>query len=184
MGLKDSTFFLIKGYPGLEHTAQFIKPLIPKSDIYVEVFAGMGRTVELDKHENIILNDMSDFAVKTLKDKFPTCTITQEDYLTVIKRHYKNPNVFLFIDPPWRKNIYKNNEKPEFTENSPINYYDNILFKLEFATCKWILCVDKDEHEIGKRVSKSKWVNKIIEHPNIKLYGRPIGVRLASNMWN
>ncbi len=182
--MKESTFYLVKGYPGLEHTAEFIKPLIPNSKIYVEVFAGMGRTVELDKHDKIILNDMSDFAVKTLKDKFPNCIVTQEDYMKVIKEHYKNPDVFLFLDPPWRKNIYKNNEKPVFTTNSPIEYYTNILNKLEFAECKWILCVDKDEHEIGKRVSKSKWTNKVIEHPTMKLYGRAIGVRMASNMWN
>ena len=181
--VKDSTFYQIKGYPGLEYTAEFIKPLIPKSDVYVEVFAGMGRTVEEDKHGKIILNDMSDYAVKTLKDKFPNAEITQRDYFDVIKEHYKNPNAFLFMDPPWRKNIYKNNEKPEFTEESPIDFYRKILFKMEFAECKWILCVDKAETEIGKRVSKSRWTNKVIEHPTMKLYGRPIGVRMCSNMW-
>ena len=182
--LKDSTFYLVKGYPGLEHTAEFIKPLIPKSKIYVEVFAGMGRTVEEDKHETIILNDKSDFAIEKLKDKFPNATITQDDFREVIKKYYKNPDAFLFMDPPWRKNIYKNNNGPEFTETSPIDYYKFILFKMEFAECKWILCVDKDEHEIGKRVSKSRWTNKVIEHPTMKLYNRPIGVRLASNMWS
>ena len=185
MGMKkDSTFYLIKGYPGLEHTAQFIKPLIPESDIYVEVFAGMGRTVEMEKHKKVILNDLSPFAIQTVKDKFPAAEVTEKDYSDVIKEHYQNPNVFLFIDPPWRKNIYKNNEKPVFTHDSPIKYYDKILFYLSDAKCKWILCIDKDEHEIGKRVSKSGWLNKVIEHPTMKLYGRPIGVRLASNMWS
>ncbi len=181
---KDSTHYLIKGYPGLEHTAAFIKPLIPESDIYIEVFAGLGRTVEMEKHKKVILNDLSPFAIKTLKDKFPLAEVTEKDYVDVIKEHYKNPNAFLFIDPPWRKNIYKNNEKPVFTVNSPITYYDKILFYLSDAKCKWILCIDKDEHEIGKRVSKSGWVNKVIEHPTMKLYGRPIGVRMASNMWS
>ena len=173
----------VEGYPGLEVMAEQIKPFIPESKIYVEVFAGMGRTVEIEKHNRIILNDLSDFAVKTLKNKFPTCTVTQEDYFKVIKEHYKNPNAFLFIDPPWRKNIYKNNENPEFTEDSPIDYYKHILFKLEFAECKWILCVDKDEHEIGKRVSKSRFENKVLVHPTRTLYGKPFAVRMASNMW-
>ena len=181
--MKESTHLQVKGYPGLDGTAEFIMPLIPSSKVYVEVFAGMGRTVEVDKHEEIILNDMSDYAVAHLKEKFPTSTVTQDDYFDVIKRHYKNPDAFLFMDPPWRKNIYKNNEHPEFTEKSPIDYYDNILFKMEFAECKWILCVDQDEHEIGKRVSKSRWTNKVITHPTKKLYGRSIAVRMCSNMW-
>jgi|TARA_R110002020_G_scaffold333304_2_gene548668 hypothetical protein len=182
--VKDSTHYLIKGYPGLEHTAEYIKPLIPPSDTYIEVFAGMGRTVEIEKHNTVVLNDMSDFAVKTLKEKFPTAIVTQLDYSEVIKNSYKDPDTFLFIDPPWRKNIYKNNAKPVFTHDSPIKYYDKILFYLSDAKCKWILCVDKDEHEIGSRVSRSGWVNKVYEHPTKKLYGRPIGVRLASNMWS
>ena len=181
--MKESTFLQVKGYPGLEGTAEFIMPLIPPAKTYVEVFAGMGRTVEVDKHEDIILNDLSDFAVKTLKDKFPTAEVTQREYRDVIKEYYQDPEAFLFIDPPWRKNIYKNNEHPEFTEDSPIKYYDRILFYLSDAKCKWILCVDQDEHEIGKRVSNSGWPNKVITHPTKKLYGRSIAVRMCSNMW-
>jgi hypothetical protein len=174
----------VKGYPGLEVMGPFITPFIPKSKIYIEVFAGMGRTVEVEKHERIILNDMSDVSVKALKEKFPTAEVTQRDYWDVIKDYYKNPDALLFFDPPWRKNIYKNNKGPVFTVDSPIEYYKNILQKMEFAECKWILCVDKDEHEIGKRVSKSKWVNKVISHPTKLLYGRPFAVRMASNMWS
>lgn len=181
--MKESTYFQVKGYPGLKNMAQYIQPLIPKSKIYIEVFAGMGRTVEINKHEQIILNDLSDFAVETLKDKFPSAHITQKDYKEVIKEYYQNPDVFLFIDPPWRKNIYKNNEKPVFTKTSILQYYDSILFWLSDAKCKWILCIDKDEHECGNRVSNSGWKNKVLAHPTVKLYGKPIAVRMCSNMW-
>ena len=36
MSTKDSTFYQVKGYPGLEVMASQIKPLIPKSKIYVD----------------------------------------------------------------------------------------------------------------------------------------------------
>ena len=182
--MKESTFLQVKGYPGLEHTAEFIKPLIPSSKIYVEVFAGMGRTVEIEKHDKVILNDLSDFAVEKLKEKFPTAEVTQRDYKEVIKEYYQNPDVFLFIDPPWRKNIYKNNEKPVFTHSSVIKYYDRIIYYLGDAKCNWILCSDNAETEIGGRLSNTIWTNKVLISPTSKLYGRPIAVRMISNMWS
>ena len=45
----------------------------------------------------------------------------------------------------------------------------------------WILCVDRDEHEIGKRVSKSIYNNLVIQHPTVKLFGKSVAVRLCSN---
>jgi len=180
--LKESTFYQVKGYPGLEAMGPYITPLIPKSKIYIEVFAGMGRTVEVEKHDRIILNDMSDTSIKALREKFPTVEITQKDYLEVIKEHYMNPDVLLFMDPLWRKNIYQNNIGPVLTA-LPINYYQNILELMEEAKCNWILCSDRAEQEIRKILSKSKWANKTLEHPTRKLFNKPFAVRMCSNIW-
>ena len=83
------------GYSGLKHTADKINDYIPVSKIYVEPFAGLGRTVEL-RHEKIILNDMSEYAVDYLRNEYAeyseTCefpiTVTQEDYMK--RKKYSN----------------------------------------------------------------------------------------------
>ena len=49
----------IRGYPGLVHTALVISEHIPKCKIYVEPFAGLGRTAKHAQAEQIILNDKS-----------------------------------------------------------------------------------------------------------------------------
>jgi site-specific DNA-adenine methylase len=176
---KTSTFLQVKGYPGLETMAEFIVQYIPKSKIYVEPFAGLGRTTE-NKHEKVILNDKSDYAVNYLKSHFHYAEITQEDFETCIFKHDSGDTFFL-IDPPWRKNIYQNNALP-FNDRTPIQYYDKLLKEiLPKLKGSWILCVDRDEHEIGKRVSNSGYENKVIQHPNRVLFGRPLAVRMASN---
>lgn len=175
-----STFYQLKGYAGLENMAEFIVKYIPKSKIYVEPFAGLGRTTESNRHEKIILNDMSDYAVNYLKKSFPKAIITQEDFEGCIKR-WDSYETFFMIDPPWRKNIYKNNSLP-FCDRTPIQYYEKLLKEvLPHIKGNWILCVDRDEHEIGKRVSKSGYPNIVVQHPKRVLFGRPIAVRMASN---
>lgn len=182
--MKESSFLQLKGYPGLANTAKYIKPLIPASKIYIEVFAGMGRTVEIDKHEKVILNDLSDYAVEFLRETYPTAEVTQRDYKHVIKEYYQNPDVFLFIDPPWRKEIYKNNTKPVFTHDSVMQYYDRLIFYLSDAKCKWILCSDNYGRSIGDRMFRTIWGTKVVTHPTIKLYGKQIKTRMISNMWS
>lgn len=176
---KTSTFLQVKGYPGLENMAKFITPYIPKSKVYVEPFAGLGRTVE-SKHGRVILNDKSDYAVNYLKSHFPYAEVTQDDFEECILK-WDSEHTFNLIDPPWRKNIYQNNALP-FNDRTPIQYYDKLLNEiLPKLKGHWILCVDRDEHEIGKRVSKSKYENIVIQHPKKTLFNRPIAVRMASN---
>ena len=178
---KPSTFYQVKGYAGLTAMAEYIKPYIPKSSLYVEPFAGLGRTVE-EKHDKIILNDMSDYSVKYLKEHFPFAVVTQEDFEECMLK-WDSEETFFLIDPVWRKNIYKNNPKP-FCDRTPIQYYDKLLNEIiPNLRGNWILCVDRDEHEIGKRVSRSKYKNVVLQHPVRKLFGRNIAVRLCSNMW-
>ena len=154
--MKPSTFYQLKGYAGLATMADAISEYFPKDiNMYVEPFAGLGRTTKFAKSNKI-------------HDIF-------EQYEDV-------EDMFMLIDPPWRKNIYKNNAKPVFTGNNVIGYYDDVLKYLKSAKYKWILCVDKAETEIGKRVSKSQWKNIVLEHPTKKLFNRAIGVRLATNI--
>ena len=180
---KPSTFYQVKGYAGLENMAQQLSEYFPKEiNLYVEPFAGLGRTAKFTSPKKMHLNDMSDYAVEYLKKEFPQAYITQDDYNVIFEKYKDEEDLFMLIDPPWRKNIYKNNTKPVFTENSVIKYYDDVLRHLKNARYKWILCVDKDEHEIGKRVSKSGWKNVVLEHPTKVLFNRPIGVRFATNI--
>jgi len=176
---KESTFLQVKGYPGLAIMAEKMSEFFPKEiKIYVEPFAGLARTAKFCVAEKKVLNDLSDYSIKYMRENFPNAEITQEDYRIVIDRYKDNEDVFMLIDPPWRKNIYKNNALPVCT-NTPIEYYDDILARLRDSKCKWILCVDKDEHEIGKRVSKSGYKNVVIEHPTRTLFNRKVGVRMA-----
>jgi len=176
---KSSTFLQIKGYPGLQNMAEYIIQYIPKSKIYVEPFSGLGRTVE-KKHDKVILNDKSDYSVNYLKLHFPFAEITQEDFEICILKH-DSEDTFFLIDPPWRKNIYQNNPLP-FNDRTPIQYYDKLIKEiLPKLKGDWILCIDRDEHEIGKRVSKSGYENLVIQHPKKVLFNRPLAVRMASN---
>lgn len=168
------------GYAGVKHTAKQIMGCIPDSKIYCEPFAGMARTCDESRHEQVILNDMSDYAVSYLKSHFSYAEVIQEDFETCMLKH-DSIDTFFLIDPPWRKNIYQNNTLP-FNDRTPIQYYDKLLKEiLPKIEGDWILCVDRDEHEIGKRVSKSKYDNLVIQHPNKVLFNRPLAVRMASN---
>ena len=181
--MKPSTFYQLKGYAGLATMADAISEYFPKDiNMYVEPFAGLGRTTKFAKSNKIHLNDLSDYAVDYLRKEFPQALVTQLDYHDIFEQYKDVEDMFMLIDPPWRKNIYKNNAKPVFTGNNVIGYYDDVLKYLKSAKYKWILCVDKAETEIGKRVSKSQWKNIVLEHPTKKLFNRAIGVRLATNI--
>jgi len=176
---KPTTFYQLKGYAGLAIMSEHIKKFIPCSKTYCEPFAGLARTCEL-KHDKIILNDLSEYSNKYCREKFPNAIVENMDFEATIKK-YDSEDTFFLIDPPWRKNIYKNNVLP-VCDRTPIQYYDKLLNEI-LPTLKgnWILCVDKDEHEIGKRVSKSKYNNIVLEHPTKVLFGRKVGVRMCMN---
>ena len=46
---KPSTFYQVKGYPGLDGMASFIAEYIPTCKIYCEPFAGSGTTLKMAK---------------------------------------------------------------------------------------------------------------------------------------
>ncbi len=171
------TNILLKGYPGLTHTAHQIAEYIPKCKVYVEPFAGLGRTAKHVTADTVILNDMSDFAIKYLKSHFDV-KITHLDFVECIKQNDSRITFFL-IDPPWRENIYANNEGPVL-DRRPIEYYQKFFSMVPTLKGDWILCSDKDEHEIRKICSKSGYYTKVIESKR-KLFNKNIGTLLTSN---
>ena len=181
--IKESTHYLIKGYPGLENMASQISYYFPHSLIHVEPFAGLGRTIPYGKAFEYILNDLSDYAIEILKENFPFATITKEDFRDCIKKYRENPDVFMFLDPPWRKNIYKNNERPVFNMQNVTHYYIHIFALLndEVTKSKWMICSDRDRHEIGVCIKNTGYYSKELEHPTKKLYDRPMAVQFVTN---
>ena len=164
--------------------AEQISEYFPITKIHVEPFAGLGRTIPYSKANQNILNDLSDYAISYLKENYPLETITQEDFRDCIKKYRENPDVFMFLDPPWRKNIYKNNDRPVFNMQNITQYYIHIFALLndEVTKCKWMICSDKDRHEIGVSIKNTGYYTKFLEHPSKKLYGRAVGVQLVSNL--
>lgn len=170
-------------YPGLKNTARKIMRYIPSSNIYVEPFAGLGRTVEF-KHEKIVCNDLSDYAVGYLKWRFGMFSeieITQEDFADCINR-WDSAETFFFIDPPWRHEIYSENDKP-FCDRRPYEYYEQLLDIVENILGSWIICCDKHEKETRKILSKSKWNCKVVQSDNKVVYGKHATALICSNLF-
>ena len=166
------------GYPGLHNTAHLIAEYIPKCKIFVEVFAGMGRMVPHVKSDTYILNDMSDYAISKLRHKYPTHTVIKGDFMECIKK-YDSEDTFLFMDPPWSKSIYEENNKT-FCDRSAYDYYDQILNVIPDLKSDWFLCSDVKEKEIKKIMSKSNYHIKDVMSRK-KLMGGYIGTKVLSN---
>lgn len=184
---KFGTKFQISGYGGLHYTKHRIIRYIPEYiEHFVEPFAGLGRISKLVVNtkypKHVVLNDLSDMAVETLRKECPTAQVTQEDFVDCIKK-WDSPSTFFFIDPAWRKNIYKNHEAPVFNRKNVIQYYDEIFELLRKTSATWILTIDQDEHEIGSRVSKSGYQNIVLEADDGqgKFFGRLARVRMCTN---
>lgn len=209
---KTNTRLQLEGYGGLEKCKHLIIPHFPKKiKTFIEPFAGLGRITELTIADTYHLNDMSDYAIETLTKKFPTnpagmmdswtgqlhrtYTIDQMDFKDFIIKYMHLEDVFIFCDPPWRKNIYKNNDgermkkafrsprKPAFTEHNIAAYYDALLKILPNCKGKWMITSDRAETENGKRLQKSGYVNKTEEAPDgcQRFFGRLPAVRLCAN---
>ena len=183
--VKETTFFQLKGYPGLTYTSHLVAEFIPKCRRYIEPFAGLGRVAKHVNADFKVLNDKSDFACDYNKKHF-TARITKDDFEKCMLA-WNFEDSFYFIDPPWRYNIYENNKGP-FCDRKPIKYYERIFELLPIIKGDWILCSDKAEQEINKicsRTSKQKgYYTKKIEvnaFRKNKIFGKKIGVLLTSN---
>ena len=166
------------GYPGLANTAHLIAEYIPKCKIFVEVFAGMGRVAPHVKADQYVFNDMSDYAIEKLKGKYPNHTVIKGDFMDCIKK-YDAPGTFLFMDPPWSKGIYEENNKT-FCDRTAVKYYEDILEVAPTLKSDWFLCSDVKEKEIKKIMSKSGYPIKDIMSRK-KLMGGYIGTKVLAN---
>lgn len=127
-----------RGYPGLTHTARRIAEYIPKCEIYVEPFAGLGRVAKHIKAETKVLNDKSEYAVNYLRKNFPNALIQNRDFERVIY-DYKGPNTTFLIDPPWFNEVYNENEL-SYCDRKPNEYYDKIFELVHDSKSHWFVC--------------------------------------------
>ncbi len=176
---KDTGHGHVRGYSGLTHTALQISEYIPKCQIYVEPFAGLGRVAKYVRSDKFMLNDMSDYAYGFLLKNF-NAEITQLDFEECI-RLYDGYNVMMVLDPPWKKSEYTEGCKGRaFCDRTPKEYYDKLFEILPTLKCNWILCGDKNNSRMKPK--NSPYYTKIVEAMNKKIMGGKISTLLNSNV--
>lgn len=162
-----------KGYPGLTHTSKEICEYIPKCNLFVEPFAGLGRISKRVKSDRYVLNDLSDFAVQYLRKHFKH-EITKLDYLECIKL-YDSENTFFFIDPPWFDEIYEINPLTAFTIPCK-EIYSNLKEILPKIKGDWIIAGSTDSY-----LSKWDYHHKEVKSKKNYLFGHKARTYLVSN---
>lgn len=172
------------GYAGVKHTAKKIIDLIPditKYNLYVEPFAGLGRTAE---YVNIpmVLNDMGKLSNEYCRNKFPNAIVENMDFKeTIIK--YDNPNTIFVIDPPWRFDTYT---ETSYTvcDRTVLEYYQQVLNLVENMQGDWLILSSYDEHEQKGILKKSKWKCKEIQSDNKVIFGKYARTLVCSNLFS
>lgn len=164
----------IRGYAGLTHTALMISEYIPKCDIYIEPFAGLGRVARHVKSKEMYLNDKSKYAYKYLKSHL-SAHISNADFEVMFNLDSEN-TVFL-IDPPWSKTEYeKGCRNRAFCDRTPKEYYDKIFEWLPHLKGQWFLCGDKN----NSRLKDWKYNHKLFKSRK-KIMGGNISTLVMSN---
>jgi len=163
------------GYPGLASTAKQIIDYIPPCYKFVEPFAGLGRISKLVKADWKFLNDKNPYCVKYLQSKFPTYTITNNDFIDCIKEH-DGSNTVLFLDPPWRAKIYENG----YIDRKPREYYQIIKDMIPTLQSHWFLCCDVGKKEIGTILNDLHCFIKTFTSRRL-IMGKPAKVMIYSN---
>lgn len=169
----------VGGYPGLTLTAKRISEYIPHCKLFVEPFAGLGRVSKKVSADKKVVNDMSDFATKHNKKKFPSWTITQEDFIDCILR-WDSKDTFFFIDPPWRFMQYDPAHTLAFCDRKVKLYYKQLFELLPKIKGNWMIAGEVHEKESGRLLQNSGYSNHVIK-TNYKMLGGRIKVRLCSN---
>jgi len=167
------------GYSGLKFTAEQIAKYIPECEVYVEPFAGLARTAEYAKCKKMILNDMSEHSNQFCKENFPDATITHEDFRDCIKK-WDSENTFFLIDPPWRDNVYSENDLT-YSNMKISNYYVNIFYLLNKCQANWIVCTS--QHSTGYQICENqRRFMKTLESDGNPIFGKKTHVVLISNL--
>ncbi len=171
----------LHGYAGLHHTAKQISKYIPSCEVYVEPFAGMARLHELVNAKTYVYNDKSDYAYNLLKERFDNdnnvYTFNMQFELMFT---WDSPNTFFLIDPPWRYNVYKHNDKA-FIDRKPYEYYEKIFEYLDIAMGNWIVCGTADERQT-KGLMKDHKYKKIIVSDKGTIFGKKARTLIVSNI--
>ena len=167
------------GYPGVKHTAKKIVEHIPIKPIYVEPFAGLGRTSKLiQKYDKMILNDKSEYALNFLRIHFKDAIITDDDFMDCILKHDSVGTVF-FIDPPWDTSVYSENELT-FCDRKDYEYYEQIIEVLPKLKGDWILASNV-QGAGSNRMRKLNYPNIIVESDKRVIIGKKARTFLMSN---
>lgn len=165
----------VRGYAGLVHTALIISEHIPKCSIYVEPFAGLGRTAKHAQADQIILNDKSDYAVEFLSKKF-NAKVTNLDFEEMFKQ-YDGPDTVFLIDPPWSQREYESGCKGlAFCDRTPKEYYDKIFEWLPKLKAHWFVCGNK----LNSRLKDPKYHHQLFKSKK-KIMGGNISTLVMSN---
>jgi len=171
------------GYAGVKHTAKQIIDLIPDIDkytLYVEPFAGLGRTAE---YVNIpkVLNDLGELSNKYCKDKFD-CIVENMDFKETISK-YDSPTTIFVIDPPWRFDTYT---ETSYTvcDRKVIEYYQQLLDIVDNIHGNWFILSSADEHEQKNILRNSKWGLKIVESDGKVIFGKKARTMVCSNIFD
>ena len=165
-------------YPGLFWTAKYIGPYIPKSQIYVECFAGLARTAKYSRSEIMILNDKSKVSNIYCKKKFAKAIVQNMDFIETIKK-YDSKDTFFLIDPPWRISYYQgdknirgmNHRNPKAIDGGFINmtareYIIKVKEILPTLKGNWILTLGPAYHTHFK-----KYYSTTVKTIKPKLFG-------------
>ncbi len=173
------------GYAGVKHTAKQIINLIPetvwgKYNLYVEPFAGLGRTAEYIRIP-MILNDLGNLSNEYCKEKFPNSIVENMDFKETIKK-YDSFNTFFMIDPPWRFDTYTENNST-VCDRSVIEYYQQVLDLVDTIKGDWFILSSFDEHEQKGILRKSKWKCKEVQSDKKVIFGKYARTLVCSNLF-
>jgi hypothetical protein len=179
---------LLGGYAGVKWTAENIMNLSPNLfkenpnyDLYVEPFAGLGRTAEYVELP-IVLNDKSQFSNNYCSDIYPNAIVENMDFMETIDK-YDSDKTFFLIDPPWRYATYNINDKA-FCDRKTFEYYDELLKRVETLKGDWFILSSADEHETRNILRKSRWGIKIVESEGNVIFGKKARTMICSNIFN
>jgi hypothetical protein len=178
-------------YPGLLRMSKYIAPYFPRSKIYVECFAGLGRTVKYSRSQIIILNDKSKYSNYYCRKKFPNAIVENMDFIDTIKK-YDSLDTFFLIDPPWRIDFYqgkgmtarsKKGITAGYIDRSAKEYLDDLKKILPEIKGHYIITLPihfNRRKKSGKLFFPSKY-SKELKHIKPHFFGNYPSTKLFSN---
>ena len=172
------------GYAGVKHTAKAIVGSISdlsKYDLWVEAFAGLGRTAEY-VDMMMVLNDKSKYSNDYCKKKFPNAIVENIDFMETIDKYDSEKTIFLF-DPPFQYFVYDENQLA-YCDRVVWDYYDQLLKRVETLKGDWVILSSADEHEQKNILRKSRWGLIIVDSEKNVIFGNKARTMICSNLFD